>query len=381
MQTILSATQVFDGTRMRAHASVALTDDGRIGELYLAGSPLPSDAQVLDLGTGVLAPGLVDLQVNGGAGLMVGSQTDAHQLARICTAHARLGACAILPTLITDSPEVTRQVIAAGIDAARNQVAGFAGLHLEGPHLDVARKGAHDARFIRQMTSDDLSLLCDARQELPALMVTLAPEAVSSSQIAALAEAGVIVSLGHSACSAEQANAAFAAGARAVTHLFNAMGALHSRAPGLVGAALTSSCVAGIIADNVHVSQECLQVALQMKTPETLFLVTDAMAVAGTTLEEFALNGRRILRRQGRLTLDDGTLAGADISLPGAMAHLIGLGVSPERALSMASRIPADVIGAWGLGRLEAGASAHLVFLDHNWIPRHVWQGGVAVPL
>lgn len=381
MQTILSATQVFDGTRMHANAAVALSDNGRISQIYLAGSPLPSDSQVHDLGTGVLAPGLIDLQVNGGAGLMVGPDTDARQLARICAAHARLGACAILPTLITDSPDVTRQVISAGIEAVRDQVAGFAGLHLEGPHLDIARKGAHDARFIRKMTSDDLVLLCDARQALPALMVTLAPEAVNSTQIAALAEAGVVVSLGHSACSAEQAKAAFAAGARGVTHLFNAMGGLHSRAPGLVGAALTSPCVAGIIADGVHVSRECLQVALRMKAPEALFLVTDAMAVAGTELDEFALNGRRILRRQGQLTLDDGTLAGADISLPASIAHLIALGVTPERALSMASRIPANVIGAPDRGRLEAGVYGDLVFLDRDWRIRHVWQGGVAVPI
>lgn len=193
---VLKAAHVFDGTRMHANAAVSLSAQGRILGLHADGDTLPAPAQ--DLGAGILAPGLVDLQVNGGGGVMVGADTDAAQLAHICAAHARLGACAILPTLITDTPDVTRQVIAAGLAAARAGVAGFAGLHLEGPHLDPARKGAHDARLIRPMNDDDLAMLCDAARALPALMVTLAPEAATPRQIAALAQAGAIVSLGHS---------------------------------------------------------------------------------------------------------------------------------------------------------------------------------------
>ncbi|WFE76020.1 N-acetylglucosamine-6-phosphate deacetylase [Roseinatronobacter sp. S2] len=376
---VLKAAHIFDGTRMHANAAVSLSAQGRILGLHADGDALPAPAQ--DLGAGILAPGLVDVQVNGGAGVMVGAGTDAGQLARICGAHARLGACAILPTLITDTPDVTRQVIAAGLNAARAGVAGFAGLHLEGPHLDPARKGAHDAGLIRPMNKDDLALLCDAAQALPALMITLAPEAATHAQIAALAEAGAIVSLGHSGCDAATALAAHRAGARSVTHLYNAMGALQNRAPGLLGAALTSPLVAGIIADGVHVAPECMAVALQMKAPDGLYLVSDSMGFAGTDLREITLGGRRILRADGRLTLADGTLAGADISLPQSLACLAGLGVEAARALSMATRIPADLIGATDRGRITQGARADLVLLSPDWSLRAVWQAGERVAL
>lgn len=376
MTTLLRAKQVFDGTALHHDAAVSIGADGRIMALHPQGAPLPEGAGLVDLGACILAPGLVDLQVNGGGGVMVGPDTDADQLARICATHAHLGATAILPTLITDTPEVTRQVIAAGLDAARRNVTGFAGLHLEGPHLDPARKGAHAARLIRPMTAEDLACLSDAAQGLPALMLTLAPEAVTLDQIAALTEAGAVVSLGHSGCSVGDAMAAHKAGARCVTHLFNAMGGLQSRAPGLVGAALTTSLRAGIIADGVHVAPECLQVALQMKARDDLFLVSDSMAVAGTSLPEFALNGRRILRRENRLTLDDGTLAGADVTLPHSVAHLAGLGVPLDRALAMACRIPADVIGAADRGRIRPGARADLVTLTPDLQLDGVWIGG-----
>lgn len=367
MIRVFKASQVFDGWSLHKNAFVSVTEDGRIAALHPEGTHLPSVAEVTDFGEGFLAPGFVDLQVNGGDGVMVGPDTDTGQLARICAAHVRLGATAILPTLISDTPETTLKVVKAGIAAARLNTSGFAGLHLEGPHLDSRRKGAHDPEFLRPMTESDLDLLCGAARDLPALLVTVAPEAVTPEQITALDRAGVIVSLGHSDCSAEQARAAHDAGARCVTHLYNAMGALANRAPGLVGAALTTPLMAGIIADGVHVAPECLQVALAMKPVDSLFLVSDAMAVAGNDADQFTLNGRRILRRDNRLTLEDGTLAGADISLPQSVHHLVEMGVDTARALAMASRIPADVIGAQDRGRISSGARADLVFLSTDF--------------
>lgn len=372
MMRIFKAAQVFDGWNLHDDAAVSLQGDGRIAALHRSGDSLPHSADITDLGAGILAPGFVDLQVNGGDGVMVGPDTDADQLARICAAHAQLGATAILPTLITDTPETTRTVIAAGIAAHARHVPGFAGLHLEGPHLDPLRKGAHDAALIRPMTSDDLTVICDAAAALPALNVTIAPEAVSCDQIRAMRAAGVIVSLGHSNCSTEAAHAAHDAGALCVTHLYNAMSGLAARAPGLVGATLTTPFAAGIIADGIHVAPECVQIALHMKAPDRLFLVSDAMAFAGTDSTEITLNGRRILRHGNRLTLADGTLAGADISLPQSVAHLVGLGADPARALAMASRIPADVIGARDRGRITPGARGDLVFLSERFALRRV---------
>jgi N-acetylglucosamine-6-phosphate deacetylase len=261
---------------------------------------------------------------------------------------------------------------------------GFLGLHLEGPHLDPRRKGAHDPALSRPRTDTDLACLCDAAERLPALLVTLAPATATPAQVAALAVAGVIVSLGHAEASAAEARAGFAAGARAVPHLFNAMSPLGHREPGLVGAALDSDVHAGLIADGIHVDPVAIRIALAAKRgSDRIFLVTDAMAVAGTDLATFRLNGRRISRRDGRLTLDDGTLAGADNDFPGSLRVLVAdVGLTPAAALAMATRVPAGLIGQGGrIGCLVPGAHADLVHLGPQFELRGVWRGGQSLQM
>ena len=370
MTTAFSGARIFDGTRLHEDA-VLIVDGKTVSDMA---QTVPRGAQEVRLDGGILAPGFLDLQVNGGGGLMVDGATDASLLGQICATHARLGATGIMPTLITDTPAATRAVIAAGI--AASGVPGFLGLHLEGPHLDVRRKGAHDPALIRRMDKDDLALLVEAAAHLPALMLTLAPDAVTLDQIAQLTAAGVIVSLGHSDCTMIEAKTAIAAGARCATHLFNAMSPLGHREPGLVGAVLTAGIAAGIIADGIHVAPEALRVAMAAR-PEGLFLVSDAMAVAGTDQTDFTLNGRRILRNAGRLTLEDGTLAGADLTLPRAVQVMVdAVGVAVERALAMASQVPADLIGRGDLGRLVPGSAADMVHLGDGFKVLGVWRGG-----
>ncbi len=368
---------IFDGERM--HRSAALVvEDGRVAGILPEAEA--AGAQYLD--GGVLAPGFVDLQVNGGDGVMLDGRAGVEGIARICAAHGRLGTLGLLPTLITDTPEATRAVIEAGVEAARAGVPGFLGLHLEGPHLDPRRKGAHDPALIRPMGEADLALLLDAAARLPALMVTLAPEAASLGQIARLASAGVRVSLGHSDCGMGAARAAFGAGARLVTHLYNAMSPLGHREPGLVGAALDEGTVAaGLIADGVHVAPEALRIALAAKRgPGRLFVVTDAMAVAGTDLAEFTLGGRRILRAGGRLTLEDGTLAGADCDMAHCIRVLVrDVGVDLAKALRMATVYPAVVLGQNDLGRLRTGKAADFIWLDERLETRKVWRNGITI--
>lgn len=369
MRRVFTGAAVFDGTRLH-HSAALVVENGQVV------APCDAPGEHTDLPGGIIAPGLVDLQVNGGGGVAVDGTTDVDALAHICAAHARLGTTGLLPTLITDTPEATERVIAAGIAAADQGVPGFLGLHLEGPHLDPRRKGAHDAGLIRPMTEADLALLCDAAQTLPALMVTVAPCAVTPDQIRRLCAAGIVVSLGHADCTLHEASAAIAAGARCATHLFNAMSQLGSREPGLVGAVLSGTIAAGLIADGIHVAPEVLRIALAAR-PEGLFLVSDAMCVAGTGLTEFRLGGRRILRDQGRLTLEDGTLAGADLSLPDAlriMVKTVGLGTG--QALAMATSGPARLIGAQA-GRLVPGGAADFIHLDDDWQLRQVWRRGV----
>lgn len=373
MRVVLDGARVFDGRSLRDGLAVVI-EGGRVAAV------LPRDQAPgprSDLGGGVLAPGWVDLQVNGGGGAMLDGTADAATIARICTAHRALGCAGILPTLITDTPEATARVLAAGAEAARAGVPGFLGLHLEGPHLDPARAGAHDPALIRPMTDADLARLIAARAALPALMVTLAPAAATPAQIAALARAGVVVSLGHADCTAAEARAALDAGATCVTHLFNAMSPLGHRAPGLPGAVLAGRVAAGLIADGIHVAPEVLRIALAARR-DGLFLVSDAMAVAGTSQDSFTLGNRTIRRAGGRLTLADGTLAGADLTLAQAVAVLVGQAGAPlARALAMATRIPAGVIGAGRrFGRIAPGRQADLVWLRDDLSLGRVWHAG-----
>jgi N-acetylglucosamine-6-phosphate deacetylase len=373
------SSAIFDGATLREGVALLVVGDCVTGLVPTA--EVPDDYEKIDLGDGTLAPGLVDLQVNGGGGLMLGEIESVDDLTRICRAHIGLGTTALLPTLITDTPENTRKVLEIGGEAVRQKVPGFAGLHLEGPHLDPARKGAHDARLIRPMEARDLDIYLEAARTLPSLMMTVAPEAVTPDQIRKLAEAGVIVSLGHSNATYDAVYAFVEAGATCMTHLYNAMSPLAHREPGMVGAALNIGQLhAGLIADGVHVDPAAVEIALRAKKgPGAIFLVTDAMAVAGTTQTEFLLGGRRILRAESRLTLEDGTLAGADITLPAAIRFLQeDVGVSLETALRMATSLPAATIGRQdALGCLVSRVRADFVQIIPDGSVRSVWLGGV----
>ncbi|RYH08661.1 N-acetylglucosamine-6-phosphate deacetylase [Tropicimonas sp. IMCC6043] len=372
--------EIFDGTTLSAGRALLIR--GTEVAAILPEGDLPEGVDVTPL-SGVLAPGFVDLQVNGGGGVMFNGAQDVATLATMAEAHGRLGAAAILPTLITDTFERTEAAIAAVRKAVAAGVPGIAGLHLEGPHLSVARKGAHDPSLIRPMDERDLALLTRAARALPALMLTVAPESVSNEQIAALAEAGAVVSLGHTDTDFDTCRAAADAGARCVTHLFNAMSQMGHRAPGVVGAALADGRLsAGLIADLLHVHPAALATALRAKQgPGRIFLVSDAMAPAGTEDDHFVLNGRRIIRRDGRLTLADGTLAGADLDLATAIRNLVEvIGHPREATLAMATSVPAALMGIDDrFGHLAAGRAADFVHLEPGGALAGVWRAGQKV--
>lgn len=374
----LRADRIFDGYSIREDHAV-LFSEGRVDKV-VAASDLPSDISVEDLGDILLSPGFVDLQVNGGGGIMLGDAKSVGDIETICRAHVSLGTTSLLPTLITDEAENTARVIALGKDAWEAGVAGFQGLHLEGPHLSAARKGAHDAQLIRRMDRIDFDLYHGAASSLPSLLVTVAPETVSPADISRLSSSGVVVSLGHSGASYQLALEAAAAGARSVTHLFNAMSPLQHRDPGMVGAALNSGELhVGLIADGIHVDPAAIQLALRAKKgPAHIYLVTDAMCVAGSDLSSFELGGRTILRMNGRLTLEDGTLAGADIDFAGSLKVMTGsVGLEVEEALRMATRYPAEVIGKSSeFGTLECNSRADFVALGNDFSIKAVWVGG-----
>ena len=340
---VFNGADIHDGKHLHHGKVLAQMQDG--SRRILAFEEVPQGVPTERLQAGVLCPGFVDLQVNGGGGVMLNSAPDLATLRIMATAHRRLGTHALLPTLITDTPAHSRAAIAAVTEALRQGIPGIAGLHLEGPHLSVARKGAHDGSLIRPLSDDDMAMLTDAVARIPNLIMTLAPENATPDQIAALTQAGVLVSLGHSDCDYDTAMRAFDAGARMATHLFNAMSQANARSPGLVGAALDHPRVAsGLIADGVHVHPVMIRATLAAnRGAAEVFLVTDAMATGGSDITSFTLNDREILRRDGRLTLADGTLAGADLTLLQAVRYMHNtVGEPLERCLLYTSPSPRD---------------------------------------
>jgi N-acetylglucosamine-6-phosphate deacetylase len=377
----ITGARIFDGIDCHDGAAL-LIESGHVKGIVPA-TAAPDEAKTIDARGLLLVPGFIDLQVNGGGGALFNEQPTLDGIRQICAAHAQFGTTALLPTLITDTREVRAAAIKAGIEAKTAGVPGFLGLHLEGPHLSVARKGAHDPSLIRPMDDADLAEMLACAKALGRLMVTLAPENATKEQVKALADAGVVVSLGHTDAGFETAGAYAWAGARTVTHLFNAMSGLGHREPGVVGAALaTGKLHAGMIADGFHVDPATMGIAIRGKQgPGQIFLVTDAMSPIGTDMTRFLLNGREILRKDGRLTLADGTLAGADTDMLSSVRFVHQrLGLPIEEAIRMASAYPADVMGiASHKGRLLPGTDADFVLLTPDLQMKSTWIAGEAV--
>ncbi|MEM9318497.1 MAG: N-acetylglucosamine-6-phosphate deacetylase [Pseudomonadota bacterium] len=345
---ILESIDILDGAGL-CRAQTVTIDGGRISAIEPSATEGPLRA--------IIAPSLVDLQVNGGGGVMLNEAQNTSDINQIRAAHARLGSGHILPKLISDSRETTARVI-----ELIAQTEGL-GLHLEGPHLAIP--GAHDPTHLRPLESCDIAFYAEAAETLPHLMITLAPEQTRPGQIAALAEAGILVSLGHTDCSAGQAREAFDEGARMVTHLFNAMSGLHHRAPGLVGATLDPDCETpfGLIADGHHVADAALRITLAAGR-ERLVVVSDAMALTGSEADQFLFQGRQIQSDGTRLSLPDGTLAGARASLLDGLRHLARIANMP-----LADLLPTGFDHPWrllgrGTRRIEVGAPTDLLRLN-----------------
>jgi N-acetylglucosamine-6-phosphate deacetylase len=373
-----SGARIFDGDAWHDDAALLIEFGYVVGIVPVAA--IPGHARHVRMQGGILVPGFVDLQVNGGGGVLFNNAPTLEAIRTICAAHARFGTTALLPTLITDTAGINDRAIAAGLAAHAERVPGFLGLHLEGPHLSLSRKGTHDPALIRPMDASDLVRLTAAARALPNLICTVAAETVSPAQIAALVGAGAVVSIGHSDATYTQANAAFDAGASMVTHLFNAMSQIGNREPGLVGAVLDRPEVtAGLIADGIHVHPASMDIALRAKRdPGRIFLVTDSMSQTGTDLASFELNGRTVTRADGALRLADGTLAGADLDMIDAVNFMIDrLGIDQAEAFRMASFYPARALGREEThGHLQAGAEASFVHLSDIRQVQSTWIAG-----
>jgi N-acetylglucosamine-6-phosphate deacetylase len=369
----VAADFIFDGDIVREGHAVIL-DGSDIGAVVPRRDLPPSLAvEMLPPGSW-LAPGFIDVQVNGGGDVLFNGEPTPEAVLAIAAAHRRFGTTALLPTFITDRPER----MASAIEAVQSLVGtapGILGIHLEGPFLSPEKPGVHDVSAIRRPGSDDAGALTRLRG---VTLVTLAPEMVPEGFIAHLAKAGVRVSLGHSTASYEQTKRALAEGMTGFTHLFNAMPQLASREPGPIAVALeTPGCWYGLIADGVHVHPAMLGLAL--RGAGQAMLVTDAMPPVGGARSSFRLYGEEIVVRDGRCLRSDGTLAGAALDMASAVRNCVHLAGAPlPTALRMASTAPAAFLGlSYRLGRIAPGYRADLVAFDSENISVHAtWVAG-----
>jgi N-acetylglucosamine-6-phosphate deacetylase len=361
----LAADTLFDGASVR-HDFAAVIEGERIAAL-VPRRELPSDIPVRRLPDGFwLAPGFIDVQVNGGGDVLFNDEPTPEGISAIIAAHRRFGTTALLPTLISDTPEKMRKAL----DAARATVGrdpSVLGIHLEGPFLSPEKPGVHDPAMIRAPGPDESALLASLRGGVT--LVTLAPEMVPAGFIGALAVTGVRVSLGHSAATYAQTRAALNEGLTGFTHLFNAMRPLASREPGPIAAALECpDAYYGLIADGVHVAPPMLRLALRGAGHP--MLVTDGMPPVGGSRSSFLLYGQKIEVQDGRCTRADGTLAGAALDMATAVRNAVLLmQLSLLDAIKLATVAPARFLGLSDrLGRLAPGYRADMIALDPDTV-------------
>jgi len=340
---------------------VVLVDGERIVAIVPPEDPRVAGASTHDLGGLTLLPGFIDTQVNGGGDVLFNDAPTVEGIRAIGAAHRRFGTTAFLPTLISEDFEVIGRAVNAVRDAIAARVPGVIGIHIEGPFINEARRGIHDAAKIRGLAPHDVELLTSL--VTGRTLVTLAPELTTLQTLDQLARAGVVLSAGHTNGTFEEITDALRHGVTGVTHLFNAMTPLHHRQPGAVGAALSDpDCWCGIIVDGHHVHPAALKIALACKRHDRFMLVT----------------GARISVRGGRCVDEAGTLAGSALDMASAVRNSVDLLDLPlEEAARMASTWPAEFLGlGHELGRIAPGYRARMVALDERLHVRTTWIDG-----
>ncbi len=357
--------QIFDGENLRSGLALGFAGGKIVGITTL--EALPEQVEITPL-SGTIAPGYLDLQVNGGGDILLNNTPTAEAMRGIAQAHRRFGTVGILPTVITDAPEVLDRAVEAAL--ATRDDPGILGLHIEGPHIAASRRGTHGAAHVRPFDDRTFAHVTRLRDAAITVMVTLAPEAVKPGDVARLAALGAIVSIGHTDATASEVQALLDEGASCFTHLFNAMSQMRGREPGTVGAAINSDAYVGVICDGHHVADEMIGLALRARrVPDRTFLVSDAMSTVGGG-DRFTLYGQEITLSDGRLVNAEGALAGAHVTMAQSVARMIMvLGRSPQAALRMGIMVPAALVGQPALARIEGRAAQDLLILGEDWMP------------
>lgn len=376
MRFAISNGPIFVDGQMQGGRAVVVAD-GRI-EAIVAAADLDAAIDTVDLAGATLVPGFIDVQVNGGGGALFNDDPSVETLRTIAAAHHRFGTTALLPTLISDSIPKIREAVQAVDAAIAAGVPGIAGIHIEGPFLNIERKGTHDPNAIR--TLDDEGFAAITGLSTGKTLVTLAPEVTDERRINQLVQRGVIVAAGHTDATFIQMESAFAAGISGVTHLFNAMSQITPREPGVVGAALANAdCWCGIIVDGFHVDPAALRLAIRAKGGlDRFLLVSDAMPPVGHDRKDFELNGEVIWAAGGVCRRADGTLAGADLEMASAVRNAAALlGLPLGDAIGLATRNPAQFIGLdRTMGAIAPGLRANLAAIDGQAQVLRTWIDG-----
>jgi N-acetylglucosamine-6-phosphate deacetylase len=367
-----------DSGFVEGHA--VLIEGERIVDVLADSDPRVGKASREDLEGGLLLPGFIDSQVNGGGGVLFNDEPSVEAIRAIGAAHRAFGTTGFLPTLISEDLDVVAKAINATRDAITAGVPGVLGIHIEGPFLNVARRGIHNENKLRGLDSSAVGLLTSLK--VGRTLVTLAPEMTTPEIIEQLAAAGVVVSAGHTNATFKIIETALSHGLTGFTHLFNAMSQLGNREPGVVGAALddpNSWC--GIIVDGRHVSPVALRIALRSKRHDRFMLVTDAMPNVGSESHSFVLQGRKIFVKDGVCVDEDGRLAGSHLDMASAVRNSVEtLGLDLPEAVRMASAYPAEFLKIEReYGRISRGLRANFVLTDQSLNVKRTWIDGAAV--
>jgi N-acetylglucosamine-6-phosphate deacetylase len=378
VRTALINGRVLSGGRIVSGQTVLLAA-GRIEALLPAADPRCQDAIRIDLQGQLLVPGFIDVQVNGGGGVLFNDDPSLESIRAIGAAHRRYGTTGFLPTLISEDLGTIARAIAAVQSALDAKLPAVLGVHIEGPFLNWTRRGVHDPKHLRLLDDEAAALLRSLRGGRTVL--TLAPEMTSTQMISRLAADGILVSAGHSDANYAETTAAIAHGVRGFTHLFNAMSPLAPREPGIIAAALLDADTwCGIIVDGHHVDPVILKLALRCKRHERFMLVTDAMPPVGSPEPTFVLQGRTIHVADGVCRDEHGTLAGTALDMATAVRNAVSmLDLDIAEAARMASEYPAEFLGlGHELGRIAPGFRANLTLLDDDLKVRRTWIEGVS---
>ncbi len=369
----IHARRLFDGENFLDN-KVLTVDDGKI---------IAIDDELSNndyLAEGLVVPGFIDLQVNGGGGILFNTSPTLASIKTMMSTHATFGTTCMLPTLITDKIDVMAKAADAIAQALAEKVPGIVGIHFEGPHLCIAKKGAHSEEYIRPISDEEWQVL--SRKDMGSVIVTLAPETVSTDDIARMVALGIKVCIGHSNATFEQASLAIAHGASGFTHLFNAMSPLQGREPGVVGSALLSDeAYCGLIVDGHHVDYATCKLAIKTKPKGKVLLVTDAMPHVGTDQINFSFFDRTVKLHDGKLTSTTGELAGSVLDMATAVrkTHL-HVNIPLDECLRMASLYPANYLQNPSItGQLCIGDTANFVELDDDLQVISTWINGQAV--